>query len=559
MVQYSEALTVIDQQVFQESAAMLSATLARARASQLLTLPLGSARDPLAGRKLLLQLAEEVRSFTDANVVVLYEFQGGRPLQNPVIAGPLDEPEYLSNKTIVIEEPNPLLAVARLSEPDFLTDARLQTMSEHPNRHGDKPFAAREHIRSSVGLPLMNVANQLIGVIFVNYRQPQKFDEKQIRVFKELFEALPSKLERLQLFAMGTLSATQQARQVLLERLHGSALQQVIAAAGFLNVVKTGITARQSDEELVAKIDYAKSMLTEAETAIRSVVLELQEMDGPGDVRPQLEELRQRLYDMFGSPEDLRLVRTGTIPPRFLSDLLPILEEAILNAAKHGKADTVVVTASRTKEGLLVVVSDNGKGFDPSTVPPGEGTQVMQARAASLHGEIEIGSKPGAGADCFDSDSTQHRGRRRYMNKQIKVLFVDDIRFIRQSFEEQALTPQNQDILTAAAVESEAEALELLGTQHFDVAVIDMQLPRVPGGPLDNEAGLRIIKASAGRAGAPRFLAISGVLDEPDFILRARDAGAAGYFLKRSDGWAELFEAIRKINLGRKVYPRRNS
>ncbi len=82
-----------------------------------------------------------------------------------------------------------------------------------------------------------------------------------------------------------------------------------------------------------------------------------------------------------------------------------------------------------------------------------------------------------------------------------------------------------------------------------------MRIPRVPNGPKDNEAGLRVIRAAAGRAGAPRFLAISGVLQEPEFILRAHDAGAAGYLLKQSEGWSELFDAIRKVHQGRKAYP----
>ncbi len=48
------------------------------------------------------------------------------------------------------------------------------------------------------------------------------------------------------------------------------------------------------------------------------------------------------------------------------------------------------------------------------------------------------------------------------MNKQIKVMIVEDEIPMRQAFEALALTPQYQDILIAAAVESEAEALELL-------------------------------------------------------------------------------------------------
>jgi signal transduction histidine kinase len=55
------------------------------------------------------------------------------------------------------------------------------------------------------------------------------------------------------------------------------------------------------------------------------------------------------------------------------------------------------------EEEVRLVVSDDGKGFDPAAPPlehgPGErvGLAGMQERIGSLGGTIEIASRPGAG------------------------------------------------------------------------------------------------------------------------------------------------------------------
>lgn len=135
------------------------------------------------------------------------------------------------------------------------------------------------------------------------------------------------------------------------------------------------------------------------------------------------------------------------------------------------------------------------------------------------------------------------------MVEPIKVLVIDDHKSVTDAFMQIATFPRNRDIKIAHTVETEEDALETLRTQSFDVAVVDMRLAG------DNEAGLRIIEATAGQAHAPKMLAISAAVETPEFIVRTIRSGAAGYILKRAAHWDEIFEAIRKVHRGEKVFP----
>jgi signal transduction histidine kinase len=71
--------------------------------------------------------------------------------------------------------------------------------------------------------------------------------------------------------------------------------------------------------------------------------------------------------------------------------------EAIQNASKHSDASTIRVTFARLEVGISVVVEDDGTGFDPQAVPPGDGLTGMRDRIGSAGGELEVTSSPGSG------------------------------------------------------------------------------------------------------------------------------------------------------------------
>jgi len=93
----------------------------------------------------------------------------------------------------------------------------------------------------------------------------------------------------------------------------------------------------------------------------------------------------------------------GTSDPHLLADIATvevfrIIQEALANAARHSGATGARVALTRRDDRLLVVVSDDGHGFDVAAGrEPGIGLAGMEERAAMLGGRLKIASQPGHG------------------------------------------------------------------------------------------------------------------------------------------------------------------
>lgn len=92
----------------------------------------------------------------------------------------------------------------------------------------------------------------------------------------------------------------------------------------------------------------------------------------------------------------------AAIAPKIRIHILNIIKESMNNVRKHAQASRVMVTCDCQEDVLLVMVSDDGKGFE--VVPTGDnqrqrfGLDIMKERAGEMGGTIEITSKPGEGS-----------------------------------------------------------------------------------------------------------------------------------------------------------------
>lgn len=78
--------------------------------------------------------------------------------------------------------------------------------------------------------------------------------------------------------------------------------------------------------------------------------------------------------------------------------LYRIVQEALSNAAKHGRATRAVVEIQEDTSSIHLVVRDDGDGFDPGTVQTsGFGLLGMHERVQLLDGTLQIESAPGDG------------------------------------------------------------------------------------------------------------------------------------------------------------------
>jgi two-component system, NarL family, sensor histidine kinase UhpB len=88
------------------------------------------------------------------------------------------------------------------------------------------------------------------------------------------------------------------------------------------------------------------------------------------------------------------------LPSEVESALYRIAQEALNNVAKHARASNVEIILERRPDHVLLIVEDDGVGFDTATAGSGSqgfGLMGMQERAALVGATLQIESAPGQG------------------------------------------------------------------------------------------------------------------------------------------------------------------
>ncbi len=120
----------------------------------------------------------------------------------------------------------------------------------------------------------------------------------------------------------------------------------------------------------------------------------------------------------------------------------------------------------------------------------------------------------------------------------IRIILVDDHPFVRGGIRQYIERDPKIEIL--AEGKDGEEALDLIRKHRPDVAVVDLQMPKL--------SGLDVIRQTR-QAGLPvAFLALTAH-DEDPYVFAALRAGAKGYLLKTA-GPEELGRAIRLVHAG---------
>ena len=90
------------------------------------------------------------------------------------------------------------------------------------------------------------------------------------------------------------------------------------------------------------------------------------------------------------------------IPDNAFHNILCIIRELVVNAVRHGHANTLKVAGTVDGGRLLFSVADDGCGFDPAKRPGMEqghfGLEGVTERVKALGGTADIASVPGKGS-----------------------------------------------------------------------------------------------------------------------------------------------------------------
>ena len=96
----------------------------------------------------------------------------------------------------------------------------------------------------------------------------------------------------------------------------------------------------------------------------------------------------------FKAEESLNDIK---IDPEKRRDLFLIFKEAVNNLAKYSQCTRAHIVLKLHRKNLVMLVEDDGNGFDTKIADSGNGLINMKKRAESLKGRLEIKSAPGKG------------------------------------------------------------------------------------------------------------------------------------------------------------------
>lgn len=112
---------------------------------------------------------------------------------------------------------------------------------------------------------------------------------------------------------------------------------------------------------------------------------------------PALEDLIRKWNALEGLKVQLQIVDIqGRFAPEMENTVYRILQELITNSVRHGKATDIFVQLIDHGDELLLMVEDNGNGFDPGTAFSGSGLRNIRSRAERFDGTMTIDSAVGA-------------------------------------------------------------------------------------------------------------------------------------------------------------------
>jgi signal transduction histidine kinase len=86
------------------------------------------------------------------------------------------------------------------------------------------------------------------------------------------------------------------------------------------------------------------------------------------------------------------------LPEEVQIGLYRVAQEALNNVIKHARASRATLGLSGDSEKVILIISDDGRGFAPSSAEPGRlGMQIMRERVRAIGASLNIESAPGKG------------------------------------------------------------------------------------------------------------------------------------------------------------------
>jgi signal transduction histidine kinase len=207
-------------------------------------------------------------------------------------------------------------------------------------------------------------------------------------------------------------SAQEEEQRRISRELHDQIGQTVTGLSLGLKALEQGLAKGSHGEAATEQVRWLEQLAAEIGRDIHRTASDLRPtaIDDLG-IFKAIEAYVADWQERYGVRVDIQtLGRDDRLPDDVAAVLYRLVQEGLTNVLKHADASKVSIVLEKKKQGLALVIEDDGVGFDSETVgrlasgsgrPPGLGLSGMKERVALLGGTIAIESSQGNGSTIF--------------------------------------------------------------------------------------------------------------------------------------------------------------
>ena len=312
---------------------------------------------------------------------------------------------------------------ARLTLERSIAGAALRTGRSQRFREVPEDSFARTELgaRSALVTPMV-FRNRSIGFLsaFDRMSGDGSFSEEDERLLQAFAASAAAAVATAQTASSEALQrsvqASEQERRRWARELHDETLQEL---AG-IKVLLSASRRSEDHARLDGAVEQAIAMLGHGIENLRALITELRPaaLDQLGP-EPAVQALVERVRAASGLEIELDLQLAygqGRTAQRHVPEVegvvYRLVQEALTNVVKHAGAQRVAVRVVDPDDDdgeLVIVVEDDGRGFDPDHVDGGFGLLGMHERVTLVRGQLDVASTPGDGTRLTATIPVQRR------------------------------------------------------------------------------------------------------------------------------------------------------
>jgi len=275
---------------------------------------------------------------------------------------------------------------------------RLDDLTRDPRSVGFPPN--HPPMSSFLGVPVMT-RGVAFGNLYLAEKQPTgSFTEEDEEIATLLAAQAAVAIENAGSVRRDALRRAVQAQELerrrLARELHdetGQALTSILLGLSAVERAESAEAARAAAGEL-------RSLVVDTLQNVRRLAVELRPsaLDDFG-LEPALRRLGQTVRE--GGELDVQVEATlggVRLPADIETALYRIVQEALTNVVKHAGAARVSIVLTRKQGSVVVMIEDDGRGFDPAESSANRlGLLGMRERVQLLDGSLQLEAAPGSG------------------------------------------------------------------------------------------------------------------------------------------------------------------